>query len=200
MATTRSLNKGITPSLLKQGLSLHLLQPQPRSQSLRFLSSSARNDGSDLQNPCEFLGSWTPPTDPRVAQANLERLRRAYYKQVNQLRKEYAYEVEMLRVDKQRKDDARREAVRIANEERKKVKAAAAQTRAAERAVFLEEFRQTLMKERAEKLEYWRKKEKVNQEKKAEKKELLRKQSSVWVSEQNLESRILEAIVDTTPF
>ncbi|KAJ4751586.1 stress response NST1-like protein [Rhynchospora pubera] len=199
MALTRSLNKGgITPSLLQLGLDL-LLQTQPHSQSLRRLSSSARNDGSDLQKPCEFLGSWTPPSDPRVAQANLERLRRAYGKQVRQLRKEYAHEVEMLRVEKQMKDDARREAVRIASEERKKAKAAAAQTRAAEREAFLEEFRQTLMKERAEKLEYWRKKEKLNQEKKAEKRELLRKQSSVWVSDHNLESRILEAIVVTTP-
>lgn len=77
--------------------------------------------------------------------ANLERLRRAYGKQVKQLRKEYAYEMEMLRVEKQRKDDARREALRIANEERRKAKAAAAQTRAAERMVFQEEFRQTLV-------------------------------------------------------
>jgi hypothetical protein len=55
------------------------------------------------------------------------------------------------------------------------------------------------MKERAQKLESWRMKEKLNQEKKAEKKELLRKQSSMWVSEENIEKRILEAIVDTTP-
>ncbi|KAJ4772108.1 stress response NST1-like protein [Rhynchospora pubera] len=108
MAITRSLNIGITPSLL---------HPHSQSQSLRRLSSSARNDGSDLKKPCEFLGSWTPPNDPRVAQANLE----------GQLRKEYAYEVEMLRVEKQRKDDACREAVRIASEERKKAKAVAAQ-------------------------------------------------------------------------
>lgn len=55
------------------------------------------------------------------------------------------------------------------------------------------------MKERAEKLESWRMKEKLNQEKKAGKRELLHKQSSIWVSEENLEKRILEAIVDTTP-
>ena len=98
-----------------------------------------------MREPCEFLGSWEPPSDPKVAMANLERLRRGYAKQVRQLRKEYAYEMEMLRIEKQAKDEARREALQIENEERRKAKAAAAQTRAAERMAFQEEFRQTLV-------------------------------------------------------
>ena len=55
------------------------------------------------------------------------------------------------------------------------------------------------MKERAEKLESWRKKEKLRDQKKAEQKELLRKKSSVWLSEDKLEDQILDAIRNTTP-
>ena len=55
------------------------------------------------------------------------------------------------------------------------------------------------MKERAEKLESWRKKEKLREQKKAEQKELLRKKSSVWLSEDKLEDQILDAIKNTTP-
>ncbi|XP_078148106.1 stress response NST1-like protein isoform X2 [Carex rostrata] len=136
---TRFLNRG-SPSLLRRGFDF--LQ-QPQSQSLRRLSSARSDD--ELREPCEFLGSWSPPSDPRIARANLERLRRAYGKQVKQMRKEYIYEVEMLRIDKQRKADARREAMRIENEERKKAKAAAAETRAAEHKAFQKEFRKTLV-------------------------------------------------------
>ncbi|PKU65671.1 hypothetical protein MA16_Dca009708 [Dendrobium catenatum] len=56
-----------------------------------------------------------------------------------------------------------------------------------------------ILKERAEKLESWRKKEQLREQKKTEKKDLLRQQSSMWISEENLDKRILEAIVDTTP-
>ena len=55
------------------------------------------------------------------------------------------------------------------------------------------------MKERAEKLESWRKKEKLREQKKAEQKELLHKKSSVWLSEDKLEDQILDAIRNTTP-
>ena len=55
------------------------------------------------------------------------------------------------------------------------------------------------MKERAEKLESWRKKEKLREQKKAEQKELLRKKSSVWLAEDKLEDQILDAIRNTTP-
>ena len=55
------------------------------------------------------------------------------------------------------------------------------------------------MKERAEKLESWRKKEKLREQKKAEQKELLRKKNSVWLAEDKLEDQILDAIKNTTP-
>ena len=55
------------------------------------------------------------------------------------------------------------------------------------------------MKERGEKLESWRKKEKLREQKKAEQKELLRKKNSVWLAEDKLEDQILDAIKNTTP-
>lgn len=55
------------------------------------------------------------------------------------------------------------------------------------------------LKERAEKLENWRMKEITREEKKKEKNGLLRRESSVWVDEDDLGKRILGAIVDTTP-
>ncbi len=60
-------------------------------------------------------------------------------------------------------------------------------------------FVQMQLKERAEKLENWRMKETKREEKKKEKNELLRRHSSLWVEETELEKKILEAIVDTTP-
>lgn len=54
------------------------------------------------------------------------------------------------------------------------------------------------MKERAEKLENWRMKEKSREGKKKEARELLRRKSSMFVDEPELEKKILEAIVDTT--
>ena len=58
---------------------------------------------------------------------------------------------------------------------------------------------QMQLKERAEKLENWRMKETKREEKKKEKKELLHRKSSLWIDESDLEKKILEAIVDTTP-
>ncbi|KAJ0973471.1 hypothetical protein J5N97_021430 [Dioscorea zingiberensis] len=153
----------------------------------------------EFSSPSTYLGCWEKPDDPRVAQASLEHLRKEYARQVKQLRREYSHDVELLRVEKQRKDEARREATRLANEQRRAAKAAAAETRAAERIAFQEEFRQTLLKERAEKLELWRARELKMEKKKTDKKDLLRHQSSMWIDEPNLERRILEAIVDTTP-
>lgn len=54
------------------------------------------------------------------------------------------------------------------------------------------------LKERTQKLEYWRMKEKHIEEKRKEKNELLRRKSSMWVNEADLEEKILEALVDTT--
>ncbi|ONK55968.1 uncharacterized protein A4U43_C10F2790 [Asparagus officinalis] len=129
----------------------------------------------------------------------LERLRKDYAKKVKEVRRAYAHEVDLLRAEKERRDEARREAARVANEQRKKEKAAAAESRAVERRAFEEEFRQMLMKERAQKLESWRGKEEMREKKKEEERELLRKQTSVWVSEENMENRMLEALVDSTP-
>lgn len=53
------------------------------------------------------------------------------------------------------------------------------------------------LKERAEKLENWRMKEMRREEKKKEKNELLRRQSSLWIEEPELEKKMLEAVVDT---
>ncbi|KAL6960170.1 hypothetical protein U1Q18_047000, partial [Sarracenia purpurea var. burkii] len=53
------------------------------------------------------------------------------------------------------------------------------------------------LKERTEKLEYWRMKEKLVKEKKKDKNELVRRQSSVWIEEADLEKKLLEVIVDT---
>ncbi|KAJ7974000.1 Stress response NST1-like protein [Quillaja saponaria] len=149
--------------------------------------------------PSSYVGSWVTPKDPKEAEAKLAQLRRNYAKQVKERRKEYIHEVELMRLDKQRKDEAKREAIRVANEERRKLKAEAAKVRAQERKIADEEFRQTLLKERAEKLEYWKMKLQSHEEKKKEKKELLHRQSSTWVDEPELEKKILESIVDTTP-
>ncbi|KAL2500366.1 hypothetical protein Fot_34214 [Forsythia ovata] len=106
--------------------------------------------------------------------------------------------MELQRLEKLRKDEAKKEAMRIANEERKAAKAAKKKAEAIERQAAEEEFRRTLMKERVEKLEYWRMREMKVEEKKKEKKELLHRQSSIWVDESELEKKTLEAIVDTT--
>lgn len=55
------------------------------------------------------------------------------------------------------------------------------------------------LRERTEKLEYWRKREKLMLEKKEKKKEFLRRQSSVWIDESALSNKASEAVVDTTP-
>ncbi|XP_066334919.1 uncharacterized protein [Miscanthus floridulus] len=176
----------------------HLLRPLLRGfhASARAL---ARAEPHEFSKPSGYLGSWEPAAEPREAWARLDRLRKGYARDVRQLRRQYAYEVQLMEAERQRKADARAEAARIANQERKAAKLAAAQTRAAERRAFEEDFRQTLMKERAEKLESWRKKEKLKEQKKAEQKELLRKKSSMWLSEDKIEQQILTAIIQTTP-
>lgn len=122
------------------------------STSLRSFATCAETShrNSHLQNhkflePNSFLGSWEAPKDPKEAEAKLAKLRREYAKQVKEVRKEYIREMELMRLEKQRKDDARREAIRVANEERKKLKAEAAKVKAEERKIAQEEFRQTLV-------------------------------------------------------
>lgn len=54
------------------------------------------------------------------------------------------------------------------------------------------------LKERAEKLENWRMKIKKHEEKKAGKKDLLHKRSSMWVDEAELEKEITNVVIATT--
>lgn len=54
------------------------------------------------------------------------------------------------------------------------------------------------LKERAEKLEYHKSRENRIMEKNNEKAQLLKRQSSLWIDEHQLEAKILEAIVDST--
>lgn len=61
------------------------------------------------------------------------------------MRKEYIKEVELMRLEQQRKDEAKREAIRVAREERNKLKAAGVKVRAEERKAAEEEFRQMLV-------------------------------------------------------
>ncbi|XWS35157.1 hypothetical protein CRYUN_Cryun21dG0101800 [Craigia yunnanensis] len=148
-------------------------------------------------DPNSFLGSWKSPNDPKNAEKKLALLRREYAKQVKHVRKEYIHEMELLRLEKLRKEEARKEAIRVANEERKRLKAEAAKVRAQERMIAEAEFRQTLLKERAEKLENWRMKQKIHVGKKKEVNELLRKQSSMWIEEHDLERKILDSTADS---
>ncbi|KAL1338107.1 hypothetical protein AAHE18_10G186900 [Arachis hypogaea] len=60
-------------------------------------------------------------------------LRSGYTKQVKEVRNLYIHEMELLQIEKELKDEACRESLRVANEERKKLKAEAAQIRAPKR-------------------------------------------------------------------
>lgn len=55
------------------------------------------------------------------------------------------------------------------------------------------------MKERAEKLEYWRMRSKQIKEEEEQKRELLRRKSSEWIDESVLEKKIFDTTVHTTP-
>ncbi|KAK9102010.1 hypothetical protein Sjap_019264 [Stephania japonica] len=172
----------------------------PNQTHRNLTTSSTLPSHADHQHeyakPSDFVGSWKTPETPKSAEKRLARLRIEYAKQVRELRKEYIHEMELQRLEKLRKDEAKREAVSRAKEERKAAKAAVAKAKAAERKVFEEEFRQTLLKERADKLEYWRSKEKGWEAKKQEKKELVRRQSSLWIDEKDQEKVYLDAIVN----
>ncbi|KAI3470000.1 hypothetical protein Pfo_026663 [Paulownia fortunei] len=189
-------------------LSRHLLRRAPsESAVLRHFStaptsttsesSSAHRNHHDFLPPSSYLNSWKPSRNPKEAAAQLAFLRRDYDRKVKQIRKEYIKEMELQRIEKLRKDAARKEALRIANEERKAAKDAKKKAEAIERQAAEQEFRQMLMKERADKLEYWRMREKNIEEKKTGKNELMRRQSSLWVDESEIEKKTLEAILDS---
>ncbi|XXG44772.1 hypothetical protein AAC387_Pa02g0035 [Persea americana] len=61
-----------------------------------------------------------------------------------------------------------------------------------------QDFQSRELKERSEKLELRKAREAMMEQKRNDKNELLRRQSSMWVDEHDLEKKILEAIVDTT--
>ncbi|CAH8278993.1 unnamed protein product [Arabidopsis lyrata] len=170
--------------------------------SLRSFSAEATHhrfhqETHNFLEPENYIGSWEAPSDPKDAERKLAQLRRDYAKKVKVYRKEYIHEIEMLRVEKQRKDEARLLAERAANEERRRLKAEAAKVRAEERKIADEEFRQTLIKERAEKLEIWKMMGQKREEKIKEREKLLREQSSLWIEPKELERKITEALVDT---
>ncbi|CAA3007393.1 Hypothetical predicted protein [Olea europaea subsp. europaea] len=191
--------------------SRHLLRKPPSKHHLvrRFSTTPTPSPSSavnvnkrsvdhEFLQPTTFINSWKTPRDPKQAEAQLSFLRREYARKVKEIRKEYIKEMESQRLEKLRKDEAKKEALRISNEERKAAKAAKKKAEAIERQAAEEEFRRILMKERAEKLEYWRMRQMKIEEKRKEKKELLHRQSSIWVDELELEKKTLEAIVDTT--
>ena len=141
MAASRSLYR-TTTQFSQTLLRTFSTTPKPshhnhHQQSHKFLESHS------------YVGSWwhsDPPRDPEAAERRLAMLRRDYAKQVKIVRKEYIREVELMRLEQQRKDEARREALRLANEEKKKLKAEAAKLRAHERELAEKEFRQTLVR------------------------------------------------------
>ncbi|GMH08036.1 hypothetical protein Nepgr_009876 [Nepenthes gracilis] len=191
MATGRQIVRRSSTLLSKTSFSLS-------TQNFRYSSTVAPSSAADKPShhndhkrnhvylsPNDFIGSWEPHKNPKQAESNLAQLRRDYARQVKELRKQYICEMELQRQEKLRKDEARREEIRREREERKKSKAAAAEARAAERKAFEEDFRQTLLKEKTEKLEYWRTREKERKEKKIEKKQLLHRQSSMWIDERS---------------
>jgi hypothetical protein len=117
---------------------------------LRGLHASAqalaRAERHEFSSPSGYLGSWEPAAEPREAWARQERLRKGYSRGVREMRRQYAYEVQLMDAERQRRAEARAEAARVANEERKAAKAAAAaQTRAAERRAFEQDFRHALV-------------------------------------------------------
>ncbi|KAI3794948.1 hypothetical protein L1987_37589 [Smallanthus sonchifolius] len=172
---------------------------QPNRSVSTAAAPSHHNDhqrNQEYLSSNNYLNSWKRPKDPKEAQAKLHQLRREYAKKVKAVRKEYIHEMELQKLEKQRKDEIRKEALRIESEERRAAKTAEKKAKAAERQVAEEEFRQTLLKERAEKLEYHKKREQKFMEKKKEKNELVRRQSSLWIDENELEKKVLNAIMD----
>uniref|UniRef100_A0A0D3E0W7 Uncharacterized protein n=1 Tax=Brassica oleracea var. oleracea TaxID=109376 RepID=A0A0D3E0W7_BRAOL len=99
--------------VMRQGATLSL----PSGLSLRkrlTTVTTRRRTASSSQRAISI-----PPKDPREAERKLAQLRRDYAKKVSLYRKDYIHEIEMLRVEKQRKDEARLLVERAANEERR---------------------------------------------------------------------------------
>ncbi|EYU31453.1 hypothetical protein ABFS82_07G067200 [Erythranthe guttata] len=166
------------------------------SESSSSISSAHRNQ-HDFLSPSTYINSWQPSRCPKEAAAQLTFLRRDYARKMKEIRKDFITEMELQKIEKMRKNEARMEALRIANEEKRAAKDAKKKAEAIERQAAEQEFRQVLMKEREDKLEYWRMREKNIQKKKKDKNELLRKQSSLWVDVSELDKKINEVFLDT---
>ncbi|KAG9132782.1 hypothetical protein Leryth_014050 [Lithospermum erythrorhizon] len=161
-------------------------------------SPSTQLPHHEFLSPTPYRNSWTPPNTPKQARSQLAALRRQYDNHLKEFRINYIREMEIMRIEKLRKDKAKKEALRIANEARKADKAARKKAKAKERELADQQLRLTLLKERAEKLEYWREREKKFEEKKKAAKELTRRKSSMWIDEVELEKKLLENFVETT--
>ncbi|XP_060182766.1 uncharacterized protein LOC132612668 [Lycium barbarum] len=127
---------------------MKLLRGQTLKPFFRSISTTVKSHHNDDKKSLpanKYLNSWTKPKDPKEAEAKLAFLRREYAKKVREVRKEYIHEMEMQRIEKMRKDEAKKEAQRIANEERKVAKAAEKKAKAMERDAAQQEFRKTLV-------------------------------------------------------
>ncbi|XP_073300899.1 uncharacterized protein [Primulina huaijiensis] len=189
-------------SLLRRPLSKTLLLR--RFSTAHTVATTTSETMSSLRNHHEFLppstyiNSWKPPRNPKEAATQMDFLRRDYSRKVNQMRKVYIEEMELQRAEKLRKDEARKEALRITNEERKAAKDAKKKAESIERQAAEEEFRKMLAKERLEKLEYWKMRQRKIEERKKEMKELVRRKSSMWIEESDLVKTAMEKSIDTS--
>ncbi|KAI3706217.1 hypothetical protein L6452_23813 [Arctium lappa] len=134
MASSRLLLRAAKPRILDNIFSQQLLPHRSLSTTVSPSHHNEHQRNHQYHARNDYLNSWKPPKDPKEAQAKLSRLRRDYAMK--------------------RKDEIQKEALRIEGEERKAAKAAPKKAKAAQRQVAQEEFRQTLLKERAEKLKY----------------------------------------------
>lgn len=145
------------------------------------------------------IGSWEPTDNPGLAKARLVKLRKSYEKEVKELRKQYFYEMEAKRLEDQAKREAELERMKVAREERKAAKRERSQLLAVQRQKQAEEFREMLSKERARNAERQMQKAKSLEQRRAREKDLIRQKSSLWIDEKDLDRRIVEAMLDTTP-
>lgn len=145
----------LVPCFSTMSLSRHLLRRRPQALNpchIRQFSTTANTaHHKDHQRtheflpPSNYLNSWETPRNPKEAESRLALLRREYAKQMKAVRKEYIREMELQKLEKLKMDEARRETLRIANEERKAAKAAEKKAKAKEREIAEAEFRKTLV-------------------------------------------------------
>lgn len=147
--TTGSEPKTLSFSTHQMALSRHLLRRIP-SESAVFrhfstASSPAHRPQHEFVPPNPYINSWKTPRNPKEAAKQLALLRRDYDRKLKEIRKEYINEMEVVRLEKLRKDEARKEALRIAKEERAAAKTAKKKADATDRHAAEQEFRQMLV-------------------------------------------------------